>query len=374
MEKLVSMFGNAYRGKTVWLSGVTGFKGTWLAEWLVSLGARVHGFALAPATTPAIFGQTGLAARITWDEADLRDPGAVRRSLLATKPDFVLHLAAQPLVRLSYDQPVATYATNVMGTIHVLEALRALDRPCAAVLVTTDKCYENHERMHNYSEEDSLGGHDPYSSSKAACEIAIASWRRSFFPRHPVRIASARAGNVIGGGDWAVDRIVPDCVRALGRAEAISIRHPAATRPWQHVLEPLSGYLWLAAVLARPELRPKAPDAIATAFNFGPGPDANRTVAELVTEICKTWPGSWVDKSEPKAVHEASLLQLDTAKAKALLDWSPVWSFPEAVRETMAWYRDNPADRDANAVHAYTLRQIETYCQRAAARQAPWTA
>lgn len=374
MEGLVTMFGNAFKGKTVWLSGVTGFKGTWLAEWLITLGARVHGFALAPSTIPSVFEQTGLGMRITWDEADLRDPGAVRRSLLETSPDFVLHLAAQPLVRLSYELPVETYATNVMGTIHVMEALRILDRPCAAVLVTTDKCYENRERFHSYGEEDSLGGYDPYSSSKAACEIAIASWRRSFFQHHPVKIASARAGNVIGGGDWAVDRIIPDCVRALGRSEAISIRHPAATRPWQHVLEPLSGYLWLAAVLARPELRPVPSPQITAAFNFGPGPDANRTVGELVTEVFKTWPGTWVDKSDPLAVHEASLLQLNTAKAKALLDWSPVWSFPEAVRETMAWYRDNPAGLDAGTVHAFTRRQIDSYCQRAAARQAPWTA
>lgn len=368
------MFANTYKGKTVWLSGVTGFKGTWLAEWLVSLGAKVHGFALAPATTPAVFTQTGLGSRVTWDEADLRNAASVRQSLQAIRPDFVFHLAAQPLVRLSYAQPVETYATNVMGTIHVLEALRSLEKPCAAVLVTTDKCYENREHALGYSEEDHLGGHDPYSSSKAACEIAIASWRRAFFQHHPVRIASARAGNVIGGGDWALDRILPDCVRALGRAEPIAIRHPAATRPWQHVLEPLSGYLWLAAVLARPELRPGAPDQFAAAFNFGPGPDANRTVAELVDEVCKTWPGSWVDQSDPQAVHEARLLQLNTTKARTLLGWSPVWSFPEAVRETMAWYRASPAGADAGAVHALTLSQIESYCRRATALRAPWTA
>lgn len=368
------MFGNVFSGKTVWLSGVTGFKGAWLAEWLAALGANVRGFALAPSTTPAIFKQTGLDSRVTWDEADLRDAGAVRSSLLAAKPDFVLHLAAQPLVRLSYEQPVATYATNVMGTIHVLEALRELDRPCAAVLVTTDKCYENRGLAHDYGEDDPLGGHDPYSSSKAACEIAIASWRRSFFPHHPVRIASARAGNVIGGGDWATDRIVPDCVRALMRGEAIAVRHPAATRPWQHVLEPLSGYLWLAAVLARPELGPEPSAPIATAFNFGPESDANRTVAELVNEICKSWPGSWVDKSDQRAVHEARLLQLNTAKAKSLLGWTPIWSFPEAVRETIAWYRENPAGVDAGKVHGFTLRQIESYCRRAAALRVPWAA
>jgi CDP-glucose 4,6-dehydratase len=368
------MFGNVFEGKTVWLSGITGFKGTWLAEWLLKLGAKVHGFALAPSTTPSLFEQTGLSKRITWDETDLRDASAVRESLLDSNPDFVLHLAAQPLVRLSYAQPVDTYMTNVIGTIHVLEALRLLGKPCAAVLVTTDKCYENREIVHSYSEEDPLGGYDPYSSSKAACEIAIASWRRSFFKNHPVKIASARAGNVIGGGDWASDRIVPDCVRAMGRSERISVRNPSSTRPWQHVLEPLSGYLWLAAVLAKPELRAASLSEIASAFNFGPCSDANRSVAELVTEVFKTWPGFWVDKSDPKAVHEASLLQLSTAKAKSLLDWSPVWSFPEAVRETIIWYRDNSAELDANTLHAFTLRQIESFCQRAAALRAPWTA
>lgn len=365
------MFGNAFSGKTVWLSGVTGFKGSWLAEWLVSLGAKVHGFALAPSTKPALFAQTSLGSRVTWDEADLRDPAAVRKSLLGAKPDFVLHLAAQPLVRLSYEQPVETYAANVMGTIHVLEALRLLEQPCAAVLVTTDKCYENRERDYSYGEDDPLGGYDPYSSSKAACEIAIASWRRSFFQHHPVKIASARAGNVIGGGDWAVDRIVPDCVRSLSRSEAIAIRHPAATRPWQHVLDPLSGYLWLAACLAKTQLS-TAGSQLDSAFNFGPDPDANRTVAELVDEVFKTWPGAWVDKSDPNALHEARLLQLNTAKAKTLLDWSPVWSFSEAVRETMTWYRANPAEANAGAVHDFTLMQIDTYCQRAAALRAPW--
>jgi len=374
MEGLVIMFGDIYRGRKVWLSGVTGFKGSWLAEWLLSLGAEVHGFALVPSEGSSLFEQCGLADRITWDPGDLRDAEAVRRSMLNFAPDFVLHLAAQPLVRLSYQSPVETYATNVMGTIHVLEALRSLAEPCAAVLVTTDKCYENRELLHNYSEEDPLGGFDPYSSSKAACEIAIASWRRSFFKDHPVRIASARAGNVIGGGDWAVDRIVPDCIRALTRGEQIELRNPFATRPWQHVLEPLSGYLWLAAVLFQPDLRAIPSVKIASAFNFGPESDSNRTVAELVSEVLLTWPGSWLDKSDVTAPHEAKLLQLSTAKAKALLNWAPVWSFPEAVRETVGWYRRNPSQAGPGSAHPYTLRQITTYCERAAAQQAVWAA
>ncbi len=364
-------FSDIYRGKRVFLTGHTGFKGSWLAEWLLNLGADVTGYSLPPVTAPALFEQLGLAARLRHIEGDVRDLPKLRKAVEACRPDFVFHLAAQPLVRLSYEQPVETYATNVMGTIHVLEALRLLDKPCAAVLITTDKCYENRERDHSYGEDDPLGGYDPYSSSKAACEIAIASWRRSFFKNHPVKIASARAGNVIGGGDWALDRIVPDCVRALGRAEAISIRHPAATRPWQHVLEPLSGYLWLAACLSDSSLRAPSSE-LCSAFNFGPGPDANRTVAELANEVFKTWPGSWVDKSDPHAVHEARLLQLNTAKAKTLLDWTPVWSFPEAVRETMAWYRDNSTGKATGAVNACTLKQIESYSRRAGERHAPW--
>ncbi len=365
------MFGNAFQGKTVWLSGATGFKGSWLAEWLLSLGARVHGYSLRPDTTPALFDQLQLAARIENEIADVRDPAAVRKSIEKTRPDFVFHLAAQPLVRLSYEQPLDTYATNVMGTAHVMEAMRGLKKPCAAVLITTDKCYENREWLHGYREEDPLGGHDPYSSSKAAAEIAISAWRRSFFSNHPVKIASARAGNVVGGGDWAKDRIVPDCIRALQAGRPIPVRNKTATRPWQHVLEPLSGYLWLAARLAQ---LPTLNSQLASAFNFGPGHEANRTVAELVEEILKHWPGKWEDKSDPKAVHEAGLLQLSTDKAHALLGWFPVWPFLESIRETVAWYRQNPDATPPAAVQQSTRDQISAYGQRAAKLRAPWAA
>ncbi|HVZ63780.1 MAG TPA: CDP-glucose 4,6-dehydratase [Lacunisphaera sp.] len=369
--ELSAAFGGAFRGKRVLVTGHTGFKGSWLCEWLLALGADVTGLALPPPTEPALFDQLGLPGRLHDRRGDIRDPATVRVAFAAAQPDFVFHLAAQPLVRLSYEQPVETYATNVMGTIHVLEALRELRRPCTAVLVTTDKCYENHERPHGYAEDDPLGGHDPYSSSKAACEIAIASWRRSFFARHPVAIASARAGNVIGGGDWATDRIVPDCVRALVRGEPIAVRNPGATRPWQHVLEPLGGYLWLAACLADPR-RAVRGEGLASAFNFGPGPDANQPVARLVDEVLKTWPGSWVDKSDPHAVHEATLLQLNIAKAAAHLGWTPIWSFAEAVHQTISWYRANGAGAKPDAVHAFTRGQIASYCRRAADRGARW--
>lgn len=358
------MFHNAYQGKTVWVSGHTGFKGAWLAEWLLELGATVHGYALPPNTQPALFDALGLARRLHHEVNDLRDAAAVRRSVANAQPDFVFHLAAQPLVRLSYSDPVGTYATNVMGTVHVLDALRDLPKPCAAVLITTDKCYENREWVHGYREEDPLGGHDPYSSSKAAAEIAIASYRRSFFKNHPVKIASARAGNVIGGGDWAKDRIVPDCIRALQNNQPIPVRNKVATRPWQHVLEPLSGYLWLAACLTA-ESRPLKAD-LRSAFNFGPTFESNRTVAELVKELLKHWPGRWEDKSDPQAVHEAGLLQLAIDKAHALLGWRPVWEFPAAIEQTVQWYRA------AGDKQALTGQQINEYVARARALGLPW--
>jgi CDP-glucose 4,6-dehydratase len=370
---MVNMFAGVFRKKTVWLSGHTGFKGAWLAQWLLELGADVHGFALEPPTEPALFNQLGLARHLRHQIADLRDAMAVKQSIRTAQPDFVFHLAAQPLVRLSYEQPLETYATNVMGTAHVLEALRGLKKPCAAVLITTDKCYENREWLYGYREEDPLGGYDPYSSSKAAAEIAIAAWRRSFFKKHPVKIASARAGNVIGGGDWSPDRIVPDCIRALQKKQPIAVRNPNATRPWQHVLEPLSGYLWLAACLAQPPAAPKQSkdgstndSPLASAFNFGPTHEANRTVGELVTEVLKHWPGRWEDKSDPQAVHEAGLLQLSTDKAQALLGWQPIWSFPAMVERTVAWYRETAADpRSARALATHQIEQYQADASRA---------
>jgi CDP-glucose 4,6-dehydratase len=363
------MFADSFQGKTVWLSGHTGFKGAWLARWLVQLGARVHGFAQPPATTPSFFEQLGLADKIGHEIGNVRDSDAVRKSLLRVQPDFVFHLAAQALVRYSYEHPLETYATNVMGTAHVLEALRSLQKKCAAVIVTTDKCYENRERDYAYAEEDHLGGHDPYSSSKGAAEIVISAYRRSFFGQSPVRIASARAGNVIGGGDWALDRIVPDCIRALQRGAAIPVRNPHATRPWQHVLEPLSGYLWLAAQLSQP---PVPSSQLCAAFNFGPEKEANRNVGELVREVLKGWPGRWEDKSDPHAHHEAKLLMLSTAKAKRVLLWQPAWKFETAIARTVEWYRG--VNEDVAAAETLTLRQIAEYESAARAANLAWAA
>lgn len=368
-----NLFGGVYAGKKVFVSGHTGFKGAWLTEWLLSLGAKVTGFSLPPPTQPSLFEQLGLADRVQHIVGDVRDGQALTATIAATQPDFIFHLAAQPLVRESYRTPVETYDTNVMGTLHLLEAARQLTKPCAVVCITTDKCYENKEWVHGYREEDPLGGYDPYSSSKAAAEIAIAAWRRSFFSKdHPVKVASARAGNVIGGGDWAQDRIVPDCIRALQKREAIAVRNKHATRPWQHVLEPLSGYLWLGAVVAKPPLADYSAEKFSSAFNFGPGHDANRTVAELVEQILKHWPGRWEDCSDPKAVHEASLLQLTTDKASALLRWSPVWSFSETIRETVTWYAAAKPRGNGNSLRKLTAKQIQGYERAARAKELVW--
>lgn len=364
-------FADIYRGKRVLVTGHTGFKGSWLTEWLLALGAEVTGFALPPATQPALFDQLGLAGRIRHAIGDVRDLNAVRRVVEEIRPDFVFHLAAQPLVRLSYEQPVDTYATNVMGTIHVLEAVRLARRPCVVVAITTDKCYENKEWVHSYREEDPMGGYDPYSSSKGAAELVIASYRRSYFsaPDSPVKLASARAGNVIGGGDWALDRIVPDCIRALQRGEAIPVRNKIATRPWQHVLEPLSGYLWLGALLAESGRSP-FPDQLTSAFNFGPALASNRTVSALVQEILKHWPGRWTDKSDPQAVHEAKLLNLATDKAHHFLGWAPVWSFADTLARTVDWYRQ--AGETETDVHALTTGQIQAYIDAAKVSGIAW--
>ena len=363
------MFGDAFRNRTVWLSGHTGFKGAWLTEWLLHLGARVRGFSLPPPTAPSLFEQLGLSKRMEHEEGDVRDRERVRASLCDAQPDFVFHLAAQPLVRRSYEEPVETYATNVMGTVHVLEALRHLEKPCAAVIVTTDKCYENREWIYGYREDDPLGGYDPYSSSKGMAELAVSAYRRSFLRAPgPVRVASARAGNVVGGGDWALDRIVPDCVRALLGGRSIPVRNRLATRPWQHVLEPLGGYLWLAVRLLPPE-----GEALAGAYNFGPGAASNRSVAELVQEVLLHWPGSWEDQTDPAAAHEAGLLQLSIDKARAYLQWSPVWDFAVTVRHTVGWYRDARMLKHAENFQRLTRQQIGLYGDAARSAGAVWT-
>jgi CDP-glucose 4,6-dehydratase len=360
------MFNDFYQGKRVFLTGHTGFKGSWLAEWLLMLGAEVHGYALDPQPHEILFGQLGLASRIASDtRADLLDQSALRKAFETAAPDVVLHLAAQPLVRLSYEIPVETFATNVMGTAHLLDAVRQLAKPCSVVCITTDKCYENREWLHAYREEDAMGGHDPYSASKGAAELVIASYRKSYFPPDgPIRVASARAGNVIGGGDWAMDRIVPDCIRAIRSGHAIPVRNKVATRPWQHVLEPLSGYLDLASRQGA-----ESDSRFDGAFNFGPPLTSNRTVAELVEELLKHLHADWFDASDPSAVHEAAKLNLATDKAFHLLGWQSVWNFAETIARTAEWYSREP---DCDNVALMTLSQIEAYHQSALAKGLAW--
>jgi len=354
----------AYHGKRVLVTGHTGFKGSWLCEWLLGLGAEVVGYALDPQPHEVLYSQLGLAGRIAADHrGDLADRSRLANVVAQFAPDIILHLAAQPLVRLSYDIPVETFATNVIGTAHLLDAVRLADRPCSVVAITTDKCYENREWLHAYREEDAMGGHDPYSASKGAAELVISSYRNSYFPpTGPIKLASARAGNVIGGGDWAQDRIVPTCFKSLRAGEIISVRNKTATRPWQHVLEPLSGYLWLGALLGHtPEL--------ASAFNFGPNLTSNRTVADLVKEMIKHTGGDWTDGSNPNAPHEASKLNLSIDKAFHLLQWQPVWQFEETISRTAEWYLRE--EKGENPI-VLTQEQISAYETAAASHHLPW--
>ncbi len=329
-----------WSGRRVLLTGHTGFKGSWLALWLLEMGAKITGFALKPDHDCNLFESLELSSRLNHCIGDIRDHNSLRQVVDSCQPEVVFHLAAQPLVRHSYVEPVSTWETNVMGSIYLLEELRKLSKPCSVVMITTDKVYRNNEWLYGYRENDPLGGHDPYSSSKAAAELAISSWRSSFCGNSShqtpyLRLASARAGNVIGGGDWAPDRIVPDAMRALSQAKPIGVRNPSATRPWQHVLEPLSGYIALAEHLGTSS----DPMHLSTSFNFGPHLDANRSVRELVEQSLLHWPGSWVDQSDCNSPHEASLLNLVIDKAHHQLGWSPRWSFNTTIERTVRWYR-----------------------------------
>ncbi len=369
-------FGDIYRGKRVLLTGHTGFKGSWLALWLSNLGAEVTGYALPPPTSPSLFEAARVDTVVRHRVADVRDASRLRDAVSDACPDIVFHLAAQPLVRQSYELPLDTLETNVMGTANLLESVRTRarsDRACAVVIVTSDKCYENREWVYGYRESDPMGGHDPYSMSKGAAELVVASWRRSFFPvdrvaQHGVRLASARAGNVIGGGDWGRDRVMTDCVAALGSGRPVEVRNPAAIRPWQHVLEPLSGYLALGARLLDPD--PAAAASCADSWNFGPSPESAWPVARLVDEVVRLWgSGSWVDVSGKGGLHEATLLALSCDKAFHRLSWKPVWGIRKALEATVAWYKAHAAGRDMRAL---TQEQIAGYVADASTAGASW--
>ncbi|BCU76904.1 CDP-glucose 4,6-dehydratase [Luteolibacter sp. LG18] len=368
----MNVFGNVYSDASVLLTGHTGFKGSWMAQWLLRCGARLTGYALDPQPHETLYRDLGLEDRLAADHrGNLSDLERLTALVSSVKPRFVFHFAAQPLVRLSYDIPVETFATNVMGTVHLLEAVRRSGHACTVVVITTDKCYENREWLHSYREEDPMGGHDPYSASKGAAEIAVASYRRSFFdPGGKVAVATARAGNVIGGGDWAIDRIVPDCIRALRAGESIPVRNRVATRPWQHVLEPLSGYLWLGAVLDDPGLAAYPSNTqFRSAFNFGPRLTSNRPVSSLVEELLRHTGGHWIDCSDPAAPHEASKLNLAIDKTHHLLQWQPVWDFPETIARTAEWYL---AEQRGEVPSILCDKQIESYQTAAAEAGLCW--
>ena len=356
------------------LTGHTGFKGSWLALWLLGLGSKVSGFALEVdslnSSGQPLFESLGLAKRLGSDHhlGDIREHETLASVVAVSQPEVVLHLAAQPLVRRSYADPLGTWATNVQGSLHVLEALRQLPHPCAVVMVTTDKVYANQEWDYGYRESDRLGGHDPYSASKAGAELAIASWRASFcgdasHQTPHLAIATARAGNVIGGGDTAADRIMPDAMRALAAGESIALRNPFATRPWQHVLEPLGGYLLLAERLLGAKQKQERGDesvanSLVSAFNFGPALESNRSVRELVEASLQHWPGSWRDSSDPYAPHEAGRLHLQIDKAHHQLGWQPRWDFATTVARTVTWYR---AVHEGASPLACCMADLEAY-------------
>ncbi|MGD9874746.1 MAG: CDP-glucose 4,6-dehydratase [Kiritimatiellia bacterium] len=349
-------FSSSYKGKRVLVTGDTGFKGSWLAFWLQSMGAQVSGYALPPEYEQGPFVGGGLKELIRHTDGDVRDYERFARAVSEAAPDVIFHLAAQPLVVESYNTPRETMDTNIMGTVNLLESVRRAGKPCAVVVVTSDKCYENRETERGYIEADPMGGHDVYSASKGCAELVVSAYRRSFFTKSEIHAATARAGNVIGPGDWAANRIVPDCIRSLAAGEPIRVRNPQSVRPWQHVLEPLSGYLLLGSLLLKDNV-------CADAWNFGPEAEAARTVGDLVDRVIACWgSGSRVFPGISNAVHEAGLLTLNIDKAMTRLKWRPVWNFDQTVAHTVTGYRDMmKCAGGATAVRAMMAREIAAY-------------
>lgn len=346
-----------WAGKRVFLTGHTGFKGSWLSLWLQKMGAELTGFALAPPTEPALFDVAKVAEGMNSIIGDIRDREMLEKALVEARPDVVIHMAAQPLVRASYDDPVGTYATNVMGTVHLLEAARRAPSVRAICIVTTDKCYENREWDWGYRENEAMGGYDPYSNSKGCAELVTSAYRQSFFSgaqdSHGAAVGSGRAGNVIGGGDWAADRLIPDILRAIAEKRPVLIRNPLAIRPWQHVLEPLSGYLMLCQALW------DNPEVAAQAFNFGPSDTDARPVQWIVERMCALW-GDDAEWTHDESVqpHEARYLKLDISKARADLGWSPRWPLSRALDSIVAWHRAWISGAD---MHSHCLTELEDF-------------
>ena len=368
INNLASKFQSDYAGKTVLVTGHTGFKGSWIVAWLVKLGANVVGVALDPPTEPSHFKVSEISKRIKDLRIDIRDGNSIQETIVTTKPNFVFHLAAQSLVKKSYENPIETWQTNVIGTLNILEALRKLNEPCTTVIITSDKCYKNKEQVFGYAETDELGGIDPYSASKAAAEIAIQSHINNFFSSKEslVRIATARAGNVIGGGDWAQDRIIPDCVKKWSQSLSVNLRNPNATRPWQHVLEPLSGYLALALALG------KDSKLHGEAFNFGPQPGEDYSVFELVEEMSIHWDkAKWRNATDISDKHyESTLLRLNCNKALSLLDWQGTMNFKETISMTAEWYQSFYLKPEQ--ILDITNNQIDKYISLAKSKGLQW--
>lgn len=347
-----------WKGRKVFLTGHTGFKGSWLTLWLHQMGAKVIGYALEPPTQPAIFTEARVESALERHiQGDILDLGKLSQAIQQAQPTIVIHMAAQSLVRDSYSDPVGTYASNVMGTVHLLEAVRHAPGVKAVLNITTDKCYENKEWIWGYRENEPMGGHDPYSSSKGCAELVSASYRHSFLQESGIALATARAGNVIGGGDWAKDRIVPDAMRAFIAEQPLQVRNPAAVRPWQHVLEPLSGYLQLCQQLLN------KPEHFSEGWNFGPGEEDAKPVSHLADIMVKSWGegAQWQQEGNKKQPHEAQYLKLDCTKAKTGLQWSPQWQLEQALQESVAWYKAWHQGMDMNQ---FTLKQMTDYQQK----------
>lgn len=366
------MFNDIFYNKKVLITGHTGFKGSWLAIWLKELGADVVGYAIDPPSEPNNFETTKLREKITHIHGDIRDLDRIMETFKKYQPEFVFHLAAQPIVRLSYDEPKMTFDTNVGGTVNVFEAVRKTPSVKVLVNVTSDKCYENREWVWGYRENDPLGGHDPYSASKGCAELVFRAYLKSFFSQNTahnrsIGAASARAGNVIGGGDWGADRLIPDCIRALNSHQPIGIRSPHAIRPWQHVLEPLGGYLQLGAALWQ------APQRYSGAWNFGPDDGSHLTVTEMTARLIKYWgEGKWEDLSDPQVLHEANLLKLNCDKAHTELNWQSVLAIDECMQMTVQWYRIFYTTQPPSSMYEICAQQIAEYGERVKSRNLTW--
>lgn len=362
----LDFFKGFYKGKRVLVTGHTGFKGSWLIMWLNLLGAEVIGYSLEPVYDYNMFDLCGLNKGIVHIIGDIRDNEKLHKTILEYKPEIVFHLAAQALVRASYKEPYYTFDTNIMGTVNLYESIRATDTVNTIITVTSDKCYENKEFVYGYREIDPMGGDDPYSSSKGCVELITASYRKSFFDKKDIAISTVRAGNVIGGGDWSNDRLIPDCVRAINNNEEIVLRNPHSVRPWQHVLEPLSGYLWLGVLMYENQKK------YSSCWNFGPEGDDNFTVEKIVRYFIDKWQKGSYSVDNSNHPHEASQLNLDISKAKFYLGWKPIFSVSEAIEKTVNWYKEFYFSKN-KSLNSFSVKQLNEYCKKAKEKKLCWT-